>query len=144
MDTGEDVRAALRALGHWPAPEADALALAAWLESSADDAQCAAVEAALAADPELAVAMLVAREAQPETVPEAELARARALRPRPRWWRVHAWVPARAALALASLAAVAVLGHALGSELGRVEARRELAMLERFAFGEDPWLEDAR
>lgn len=145
MDEREQERALLRGMALAATAPVDALALAAWLDGRGSDPE--AVDAALAADPELARALLALREARPETVPAGELARAQALRvpaPRRRFWPV--WTdllaPARGALALAGLAGLALLGHLAGSELGAAQAQREQQALARWV-GED-WVEEAR
>ncbi len=123
------------------APNIDEADLAAYLDGDLDAVDCARVEAALASRPDSLELLISAREAleagpaAPETVPEALVARAQALAPKPRslagnWaGRLGAWLaphvgplldPGRG-LAFAGVAAGFMAISVAGFELGRAE-----------------------
>ena len=136
--TDNELRALLARVPRVGTPPEPGL-LAAWLEGGLDAPQAERVEAWLAQNADARRALLALREAQPESVPEAELAKLRALvppmavarPPRVAGWheRLAAWFPSpRVAIAAVVLvAASAWLGLAAGERLADQQWQRQAA-----------------
>lgn len=144
----QELRARLAHLAEGERP--DPMVLAAWLEGRLDEPDAIRVEAWLAGNADARGALLALRDVVPDAVPDAELARLRALvppetgkrSPGATGWRrrLAAWFP-NPRMALAAVVLVlctAWLGLAAGERLAETQWQRQAAAALPGGFLTDP------